>query len=166
MDAHTQKPLHHWFFFWFGPAVFLILGLLAADSFFHQTRLIIPREGPKVPADLYLSNGLLQLDLEETPDPHMEKNFAFQRSNNTDRQLHILSDLYQHVDAYKYQGATAAERKAAKAAGIKSPLVTNEFKLPIVPLMGLVAIVWWIVVRRRSKRLAKEAMELAAKSGA
>lgn len=156
-----QKPLHRWFFFWLGPAVFLILGLLAADSYFHQTRLLIPRGEPKVPADLYLLNGLLQLDLEETPDPHMERGFAFQRSQTTDRQLHILSNLYQHVEAYKYQGATAAERKAAKAAGIKSPLVAHEFKLPILPLMLILAVIWCFAVRKRSRRMAKEAMVLA-----
>ena len=157
-----QKPVHHSLSFWAWPVVFVLLGLLELDSYFHETNLRIPRGGAKVPIYLYASDGVLHLDLEQTPDPHVEKSFALRRVAIKDRQIHIYVRPYTKFDGYKYQGATRQERRAAQAAGIRSPLLMYEFAVPIWMLMTIVAALWGNSLRRHSRRIERDAMALAA----
>lgn len=154
-----QKPLHHRFFFWLGPVVFVLLGLLKVDTHFIETNLRIPRGEEKVPLYFYAESGLLHLDIEQTPDPHADRTFAFRRSMIRDRQFRFLRpQLYEKNESYKYHGKTWQERRAAQLAGIRSPLLRHELSLPIWMLMTIVGWWWWISVRRRSRRMMREEM--------
>lgn len=159
-----QKPVHHSFFFWFWPVVFVLLGVPMLDGYFHETNLRIPRGAGKVPAYLYVSDGVIHLDLEQTPDPTVEKSFAFRRSAIKDRRFLLMPSFYEKEDFYKYQGRTPAERKAAQAAGIRSPLLRYKFAVPIWMLMTVVGGMWGIAVMRRSRRMVREAMAMQAKT--
>jgi hypothetical protein len=115
-----------------------------------------------VPIYLYTSDGVIYLNLEQTPDPTVEKSFALRRVAIKDRWFLYYVQPYTKVDGYKYQGATGQQRRAAKAAGIRSPLLRYEFAVPIWMLMTIVAGIWWVMLQRRSRRIQRDAMALAA----
>ena len=81
-----------------------------------------------------------------------------------DRRFHLMPRFYEKEDFYKYQGRTPAERKAAQAAGVRSPLLRHQFAVPIWMPMTVIGAVWGIAVMRRSRRIVREAMAMQAKA--
>lgn len=153
-----SRPPHHGFSFWLGPVVFVLLGLLIVDSYYTSTSMRIPRGESKVPFFLGADSGLLLLDIEQTPDPYIDKVFSFKRVGTTDRRLEFVTRYYHKFDAYKYPGKTREDRRAAQKAGIRAPLLAYEIRIPIWMLMTLVGMVWGSRVMGRSRRMVRKAM--------
>lgn len=166
-----NKPTHRSFLFW-GPLIAIVcLAALAIHSFFVSTNVRIPRSGTNAPAFAYLEGGVIHLNWEVTPAPFKERTFLFVTSRLKDRPSpfapgHLFPDFYAKNDSYKYEGATPADRKAAQAAGIRTPFVEYSLALPVWMIITVVAGLWFWLYRRRARRLAKEEWELAQKEAA
>ncbi|MEK7951570.1 hypothetical protein [Luteolibacter soli] len=165
-----SKPTPHSVTFWAGIIVLVSLAALAVDSFFFSTNFRIPRSGTNPPAFAYLEGGVIHLDWETTPAPYTERTFKFLRTRIQDSPSPVSSDhllpKYQKSNTYKYEGATPADRKAAQAAGIRTPKIKYTLSLPIWMIITLTVILWFFLYKKRARRLAKEEWELAQKEAA
>jgi hypothetical protein len=154
----VKKPLHRWWLFWVGPALFAFLGLLMADSCFRETYMAIPR-GAKVPLYLYVNRGVLHVDFEESPDPYVPKDFDFGRSSSHEGAKPLWTvPFHRKLEARKYQ-------RPEPDKGEPQPLLVEKFAVPIWMIMTVVAGLWGIAVLRRSKRMARESMKRAGSPG-